>query len=130
MNALLSSGNREFLAAVDGAAYLFVRRSTPGRRALLRNHRHCTRDSIYFVYSAEKCFHLRGNCQSDSHGGGARRRREEREVNLLRSVITEERKKSEEEKQRSAHCAPPSFAVTKAFNSTMHPSKRTIAGSW
>lgn len=100
---------------------------TPSRRALLRNHRHCTRDSIYFVYSAEKCFHLRGNCQSDSRDGGSARWRR----NGKRGEKEREREREEIErtKERREHCAPRLLAVTKALNSTMHPSKRTIASS-
>ena len=67
MNAALSSDDRD-ISWMGLPIYSCVGR-TPSRRALLRNHRHCMRDSIYFVYSAEKCFHLRGNCQSDSRGG-------------------------------------------------------------
>lgn len=47
--------------------YLFARRSDVEQtRIVTKSLDDCTRDSIYFVYSAEKCFHLRGNCQSDS----------------------------------------------------------------
>ena len=47
--------------------YLFARRSDVEQtRIVTKSFDDCARESIYFVYSAEKCFHLRGNCQSDS----------------------------------------------------------------
>lgn len=50
--------------------YLFARRSDVEQTSIVtKSLDDCTRDSIYFVYSAEKCFHLRGNCQSDSRRG-------------------------------------------------------------
>jgi len=65
------------------------------------------RDSIYFVYSAEKCFHLA------RPAGGTRQNHRERETDCRRT--------NRDADERVAR--PQAFSATKALNSTMRLSK-------
>lgn len=117
----------------DGVAYLFVRRSTPGRHALLRNHRHCIggKRGPRFILSIRRksAFIWEATVKAIRAEGRAKCTETEKEGKCVRSSGRERGKAVEGVKESRTHCAPQPFAVTKALNSTMHPSKRTIASS-
>lgn len=72
------------------------------------------RDSIYFVYSAEKCFHLARPTERDVKTMEKEKQMECHGTKFVQRTETGGR----------AQCSPQAFTATKALNSTMLPSKR------
>ena len=106
------------VSSVFRARFLRVRiyscmRPMMGECVLLRNyHGIVMRDSIYFVYSAEKCFHLTRPAEREKH------------VKIMEKEKWMENVMKRTETRGRARCSPQAFSTTKALNSTMRPLKR------
>lgn len=93
------------------AAYLFVRTSTPGGRALLRNYRHChARLDLFCLFGGKVLSFAWSDAGREEH------------VKTMEKEKRTDCRMNRDDADR-AHCSSSSASDTKALNSTMRPPK-------